>query len=493
MKTYLFKLFLLPLLMLTALNLFSQETSNLNIIKGKVDTTHSSTHYIIGVAPKGSLIYVNDNIVKQYETGAFGAELKLNNGENRVVVKSIYKDKEELVDFLVYYKEQSLVEPSKAKELYLSPVVITKKGAYLNSSFAGDRLGGNKLNFLPTGIKMELLEEKNNLFKVRLSHNRTAYIPKECVEILPLGEAPAFSVSGSWSVSPGSGYDRVRLTLQERQPYIVYRSVVPNRIIVELHGVNNNSNWITQYSGLKAIESVNLEQSQSDVLKVIIDLKERYSWGYSIDYVGNNLEILVKHTPTALYQKQKLPLKGLVVGLDAGHGGSASGAISTTGAKEKDLNLEMVMLLKELFERRGAQVVLSRKGDYDLSMQERIEIFNNANIDLLLSVHCNAGGNPLKPMGTSTYYKHIEDRELALSILNNLTTLKIGEFGLVGNFNFSLNSPTNYPAVLVETLFMSSLPDEELLLSPKFRKELMERVLNGVEEYISNVRKQLLQ
>jgi len=69
--------------------------------------------------------------------------------------------------------------------------------------------------------------------------------------------------------------------------------------------------------------------------------------------------------------------------------------------------------------------------------------------------------------------------------------LNVGEFGLIGNFNFSLNAPTDFPTVLVETLFMSSLPDEELLASPEFRRDMMEKVAAGLEDYIGDVRESL--
>jgi N-acetylmuramoyl-L-alanine amidase len=262
-------------------------------------------------------------------------------------------------------------------------------------------------------------------------------------------------------------------------------------LVVEIHGTVNNSNWITQYRNLKSIDYVHLNQISSDVLQVVIGLKEKFSWGYNVDYVGNGLEISIKNTPEVLYSRSKRPFAGLTIGLDAGHGGTSSGAVSPSGIKEKDLNLDMVLSLKELIESNGGKVVLSRSEDIDVSMQERVDIFRNANIDIMVSVHCNAGGNPLQPMGTSTYYRHIEYRPLAKGILDRLMELNVGEFGLIGNFNFSLNAPTDFPTVLVETLFMSSLPDEELLASPEFRRDMMEKVAAGLEDYIGDVRESL--
>ena len=105
----------------------------------------------------------------------------------------------------------------------------------------------------------------------------------------------------------------------------------------------------------------------------------------------------------------------------------------------------------------------------------------------MFSVHNNAGGSPLVPMGTSTYYKHIVNRELAATVLKHMLELDVPNFGLTGNFNFSLNAPTEYPNALVECLFMSSLPDEEMLADPETPKRIAEKITDGLEEYLQKV------
>ena len=211
-------------------------------------------------------------------------------------------------------------------------------------------------------------------------------------------------------------------------------------------------------------------------------LKEKYSWGYSIGYNGNNLVIKVKHTPS-------LNLKDLTIGLDAGHGGKYPGAISNTGLKESEINLDIVLRIKNLLEKKGAKVVLSRDSDVDITMSQRKEIFLKGNVDLMMSVHNNAGGSPLNKMGTSTYYKHISNRDLAQCVLNRMLDLGLRNFGLTGNFNFSLNAPTEYPNLLLEALFMSSLPEEELLANPDYRQRIAEQAVNGIEDYLKLVKK----
>ena len=65
--------------------------------------------------------------------------------------------------------------------------------------------------------------------------------------------------------------------------------------------------------------------------------------------------------------------------------------------------------------------------------------------------------------------------------------LGLANFGLTGNFNFSLNGPTDFPNALVEVLFMSSLPDEEMLADPEMRTRLAQQIAKGIENYLAQV------
>jgi N-acetylmuramoyl-L-alanine amidase len=250
---------------------------------------------------------------------------------------------------------------------------------------------------------------------------------------------------------------------------------------VDVFGAMNNSNWITQYNELEMVDYLDVQQVESDVLRLVIKLKDKYCWGYSVHYDGNVLQIEVKHAP------KNLTLKGLTIGVDAGHGGSALGAVSNTGLMEKDVNLSIVREVEKLLQKKGAKVVLSRKDDRDMTMSERKKIFLDEKIDLMVSVHNNAGGSPLSAMGASTYYKHITNRDLAATLLKHMLELDVPNYGLTGNFNFSLNAPTEYPNALVECLFMSSLPDEEFLADPANHRKIAEKIVAGLEDYLTQV------
>lgn len=481
------KFLFLTLFFVTFFCVFSnaQILSGIKVVSGKTDTVYRATHYVVGAASPGSEVLINGTVVKQYKTGSFGIELKLVEGVNPIEIR-VKNNKEDLSEkFSVYYKLQQPKPVISDTNSYHGMVVTTLPGAYLNYGAGEDRLGGAKINFISEGVNLAVIDSVNNLYKVRLSDSRYSYLPKEYAVKAPAGTKPPFSLTGSWSVTNSGKSDKVRISLDQRLPYTMTFELEPSRIVVDIHGAQCNSNWITQYLDLKSVEYVDFSQTESDVMRIAIKIKGNRCWGYSASYSGNALVIDVKHAPDPT-------LKGMTIGLDAGHGGSASGAVSPSGYKEKDLNLSMVYILKEELEKRGAKVVLSRKDDSDMNMTERKRIFKEAGIDMLISIHCNASGNPLVSGGTSTYYRHIEYRDLAKTILERLVKMDGGikNFGLVGNFNFSLNSPTEYPSALVETLFMSSLPDEEKITDPQFRKNMMIEVAGGIEDFLKIVKKE---
>ena len=473
---------LAALLLLTALTDASAGITFRRAPQYSRDTVNTSKYYVVCITDPGNLAAINGQQVKVYKTGAFGRELKLQEGDNTVDITIFQGTNVETKQFNLFYRPAAprqmapTPQPQFEDRLFYAE---TKELAYLQYGTGSDRLGGSKMGFLDPGIVLKITGQIGDLYKVQLSGNRFAYIHQEDVEMTP--KSCRIVNTNNIGISNLGDCDRIRLSLPERLPYASRISLDPTVIHVEIFGAMNNSNWVSQYNELEMVDYVDLVQAESDVLRLDIKLKDKYAWGYRVNYDGNTLVIDVRHAP------KNLSLKGLKVGLDAGHGGDAPGAISPTGLRESDVNLSIVRELEKLLLKKGATVVLSRTDDRAMTMTERKKIFREADIDLMVSVHNNAGGSPLVPMGTSTYYKHIANRDLAATLLKHMLELDVPQYGLTGNFNFSLNMPTEYPNALVECLFMSSLPDEELLADPANHKRIAEKIVAGLEEYLQKV------
>ncbi len=89
--------------------------------------------------------------------------------------------------------------------------------------------------------------------------------------------------------------------------------------------------------------------------------------------------------------KAKERAEDFTVVIDAGHGGKDAGA-TDNGAKEKDINLGVALQLESIIKKKmkSAQVVMTRKNDSYLTLQERADKANKAKGDLFISIHTNS-------------------------------------------------------------------------------------------------------
>lgn len=361
--------------------------------------------------------------------------------------------------------------------------VTAGENIQLSYGLGTDRLGGAKMGGLDAGVKVEIVGRVADMYRVRLSSIRQAYIPVRNVQLLQGVHFRPRSLVGSWSVSPDDGHDVVRLRLDDRLPYTSVMRSHERLIVVDVYGAVSNTNWITQKSNLQVIQNVWYEQVEKDMFRVFVELKSDVFWGYGIGYEGTQLVIKVKKQP------ERLALEGMTVLVDAGHGGTNSGAVSMTGVREKDLNLAMALELRRALTREGARVIMTRDTDRGVNNAYRLRLALEKNPDLLISIHCNASANPMA-QGTSTFYKHHALRGPSQYVYEEMLAIGLADYGNVGGFNFILNSPTEFPSVLVEVGFMSNPADEEKLVDPSFQSQTAESIVRGLKNYLKAIRAQ---
>jgi N-acetylmuramoyl-L-alanine amidase len=183
-------------------------------------------------------------------------------------------------------------------------------------------------------------------------------------------------------------------------------------------------------------------------------------------------------------QPKDLSLNHLTIAVDAGHGGSNTGAGSPTGALEKNLALAVSLKLQKVLQQRGAKVIMTRTTEKFFDNKDRILFYRDSTPDLLVSIHLNSSADPVHVSGVSTYYKHIGFRNLSHDIYRRMLELGLKEFGNTGSFNFMLNSPTEYPNALVELLFLSNPEDEMKILDEDFQQQLVQKIITGVQDFL---------
>lgn len=195
--------------------------------------------------------------------------------------------------------------------------------------------------------------------------------------------------------------------------------------------------------------------------------------------------ILLLQTCLILAQKK-------VLVIDAGHGGTDSGAIAKNKLKEKDVVLdiafEILKLNKTLF-KNEYDIYLTRYKDTLISLSDRTRLAKALNADVFVSLHCNASKTNSKGIEVYTHTVKKENTNasiaLGLKILNESTEKLDFEKRGVKLANFQvLRQLKDFPAILVELGFMTDVDEANYFKKPKHKSALALSILLGITNYL---------
>ena len=197
--------------------------------------------------------------------------------------------------------------------------------------------------------------------------------------------------------------------------------------------------------------------------------------------------IMYSHTVEAV-----MPLTGRVIIIDPGHGSVDVGS-SYLDTYEKDINLKISLYLEEILGSLGANVLLTRDGDYDLStpnanyrkksdFDNRIKLINDSNADLYLSIHLNYL-NDSKYYGPQVFYDK-NNKELAEIIQKNMNKKLNGDRKIktIPKDTYMYDK-LKVNGVLIECGFLSNYQERNLLKKDDYQKLVAESISLGVLEY----------
>lgn len=128
--------------------------------------------------------------------------------------------------------------------------------------------------------------------------------------------------------------------------------------------------------------------------------------------------------------------EGVTICLDPGHGGNDSGAVGVNNAYEKDLTLKVAQYCKQELEKYDCNVVMTRTGDTNPSLEDRANYAKSQGAQYLISIHLNSGGG--YAVGAEVYYPNTNwrpdisqnGRNVAQAIQNQLVSLGIRDRGI---------------------------------------------------------------
>ena len=212
------------------------------------------------------------------------------------------------------------------------------------------------------------------------------------------------------------------------------------------------------------------------------------------------LAVCARLTENALPTSAGAVQKPVIV-IDAGHGGLDSGAVGPSGVLEKDINLSIVLALKDMFEMSGFQVVLTRSEDISIyspgvegirnqklsDMDNRLAIIQSYPDSIFLCVHQNNYTDPRYFGGQMFYNNNNPDNRTLATIMQRRFALlrpeNDREIKLSGEELFLLKSNPN-PSLMIECGFLSNPEEEQLLSTWEFQQKVAFTIYSGVLEFI---------
>lgn len=328
--------------------------------------------------------------------------------------------------------------------------------------------------------------------------------------------------SGVWGVISSSKVAISETTLDlEREPISINdRLVVPARTVFSQVGaevdwnparnrlvITKGSNEIIMYIGyvncyvngdIKKMEAPAVLYNGTVMVPVrfvaeTFNVPVGWSQKTSTVYLGEMPKEVIEEIPAS--PGAQSGVKGRIVVIDAGHGGTQTGAVYG-GVKEKDLNLSIAKKLDSKLKELGIVTYMTRSSDTTLSLYARSDLANNKNADLLVSIHNNAGSS--KVIGTMTLYYpsssktkgKLSSYEFAKIVQRNLcNTLGSKDMGVIERPGLAVLRTANMPAVIAEIGYMSNNSELAKLKTPAYQEKAAEALKKAVVESLEKMYK----
>lgn len=212
------------------------------------------------------------------------------------------------------------------------------------------------------------------------------------------------------------------------------------------------------------------------------------------------LSLSLRRTAVPAFSYTEMTTDEIIV-LDAGHGGSDGGAVSADGTPEDDINLAIVLRLRDLFALMGRQTVLTRTGENSLAdpdsatlrqekvsdTKNRVALINSVSNGHLISIHQNTLPGHPSVHGAQVFYGKVTDSDARAAAvqqaLNSVVNARNEKTAKPIGSDIYIMAHANCPAILVECGFLSNSAETRLLLSPEYQTKLAAAICCGYLQY----------
>lgn len=253
-------------------------------------------------------------------------------------------------------------------------------------------------------------------------------------------------------------------------------------ITIPSENVDLEKGFVIVKDGL--VEDIEVVNDGEDT-KVLVRLRIGIEYTVLSDTKDKTIEISLRKDPSAINTNKTIVI-------DAGHGGTAPGAISVNGTKEKDINLKISLKLESYLKSLGYNVLMTRAGDQNPGIYDRANFANAANADLFVSIHSNSHTNrDIK--GLQVLYcpqfdskvKTVDQYPFAKAVFDAvLASTGAEDKGIIKRPDLPVVRETKMPAVLVEVGFLSNAQEELMITNDAYQNKIVEGIVTGIQNYL---------
>ncbi len=378
--------------------------------------------------------------------------------------------------------------------------------------------------------------------------------------MLPAAEAARLNDIRVWHAPD---HTRIVMDLDQAPKFKHFYLAKPARFVVDLPGFGLGTRAPEQAKSGPYLKGIRIGQPNPTTSRMVLDLKEDVTIKplllAPVPGFGHRLVLdvfpkqvttkTVSSKPAPQAAKPNAPLTAsttsapksparparkvddtMIIAIDAGHGGEDSGARGRA-TNEKDIALQIARRLqKKINAQKGMKAVLTRRGDYFVSLRKRTEIAREAGADLFISIHADGFKND-KARGSSVYAlslrgassetaRWLADKEnsadlaggvnisarddtlakvllslamqstqnesipFASSVLRELKKIGKVHNPAVEKAGFVVLKSPDIPSILVETAYITNRHEEKLLRSASHQEKLANAILIGTKKYL---------
>lgn len=350
--------------------------------------------------------------------------------------------------------------------------------------------------------------------------------------------------------------DSIRIVFDLSKPvdYKIYDLIDPTRLVIDFNNATLNKKLIEDLNKapklamIKKIRSRMFEKQARVVFELDKKLvfnsftlkpNERYGHRLIIDLEYNEKQAILalfelKNDSNKIKKNHNHNFNVIVnkkiIAIDAGHGGEDPGAIGHYGTEEKNVVLDIAKKLQEYINKQPDKLgLLIRKGDYYVSLRDRMLVARKYKADLFISIHADAFSNPKSEGGsvfvlseqgassaaaqwlatsenradtlggvkinhkidglasvlldlsqTANYNSSFNAAKSILYSMKNTMSLHKNE---VERANFAVLKAPDVPSVLIEAGFISNPRTELKLRSSQYQHQVAKSILQGIDQY----------